>query len=88
MSLYCLVHGSTQNAACWNLLAPELERRGHRTVRAELPTDEPEAGARCYAEVILKSIPRQADDVVLVGHSAAGLFPADDPRSALKCQKE
>jgi hypothetical protein len=41
MSLFCLVHGSTQSAACWDLLIPKLERRGHDVVRMNLPTDEP-----------------------------------------------
>jgi hypothetical protein len=32
MSLFCLVHSSTQNAACRDLLAPKLEERGHDIV--------------------------------------------------------
>src|ERR1019366_9764710 len=27
MSLFCLVHGSTQNASGWAMLVPELQRR-------------------------------------------------------------
>lgn len=74
MSTFCLVHGSAQDARCWNLLVPELESRGHQTIRTRLPADEPEAGAKRYAGIILKSIPDNADDVVLVGHSASGYF--------------
>jgi len=74
MSLFCLVHGSTQNARCWDLLVPELERRGHRIVRAELPTDEAQADSNRYAQVILSCIPKTSEDVTVVGHSASGYF--------------
>ena len=74
MSLFCLVHGSTQNAACWDLLIPKLERRGHDVVRMNLPTSEPEASATRYAEVVAASIPRDCDDAIVVAHSASGLF--------------
>lgn len=74
MSLFCLVHGSTQDARCWDLLAPELERRGHRIVRAELPTDEAQADSSRYAQVILSCIPKTFDDVIRVAHSASGYF--------------
>jgi pimeloyl-ACP methyl ester carboxylesterase len=72
MSTFCLVHGSTQDACCWNLLAPELEKRAYQIVRPALPTDEPTAGVERYAGIILKSIPDEAGDVVVVGHSASG----------------
>jgi Alpha/beta hydrolase family len=74
MSLFCLVHGSTQNAACWDLVTPELVQRGHEVVRMNLPTDEPEASATRYADVIAEAIPAGRDDAVVVAHSASGLF--------------
>ena len=74
MSLFCLVHGSTQNASCWDLLIPELAQRGHEAVRMNLPTNEPEASATRYADVIAKTIPAGRDDTVVVAHSASGLF--------------
>jgi pimeloyl-ACP methyl ester carboxylesterase len=83
MSLFCLVHGSTQNAACWDLLIPELERRGHDIVRMNLPTNEPEASATRYAEVIAGSIPLDCDDAIIVAHSASGLFLPLVPQSRL-----
>ena len=72
MSLFCLVHGSTENAAGWDLLVPELESQGQRAVRAELPTDDPQADAGRYADAILSAIPADAEDVLLVGHSGSG----------------
>ena len=74
MSIFCLVNGSTQNPLCWKLLVPELEKHGHRTITPSLPTDEPDASATRYAEVIAQALEDAGDDVVLVGHSASGMF--------------
>jgi len=74
MSLFCLVHGSTQNASCWDLLIPGLERRGHDAMTVNLPTNEPEASATQYADVISEVLPAHRDDAVVVAHSASGLF--------------
>lgn len=74
MSLFCLVHGSTQNASCWDLVIPELEQRGHEVVRMNLPTNQPQASATRYAGVIAEAIPRDRDDAVVVAHSTSGLF--------------
>ena len=74
MGVFCLVHGSTQNASGWDLLVPELHRRGHRTITATLPVDEPEASATRYADAIVEVLPPDCSDLVLVGHSASGLF--------------
>jgi pimeloyl-ACP methyl ester carboxylesterase len=74
MSLFCLVHGSTQNASCWDLLMSELEKRGHEVARVNLPTNEPEASATRYADVIAQAIPADRCDAVVVAHSASGLF--------------
>ncbi len=74
MSLFCLVHGSTQSASCWDLLIPKLEQRGHDVVRMNLPTNEPAASATRYADAIAAAIPADRGDVVVVAHSASGLF--------------
>ena len=62
--MFCLVHGSTQNASCWDLLIPKLEQRGHETVRMNLPTNEPEASATRYSDVIAEAIPAVESDAV------------------------
>jgi pimeloyl-ACP methyl ester carboxylesterase len=80
MSLFCLVHGSTQNASCWDLLIPRLEKCGHQVVGVNLPTNEPEASATRYAEVIAAAIPADRDDAIVVAHSASGLFLPLVPR--------
>lgn len=74
MSVFCLVNGSTQNPLCWKLLIPELEKHGHRTITPSLPVDEPAASGTRYAEVIAQALADAGDDVVLVGHSASGMF--------------
>ncbi len=85
MSLFCLVHGSTQNASGWDLLIPELERRGHETVRMNLPVNEPDASATHYADVIAEAIPPDRTDAIVVAHSASGLFlPLVPSRRAVK----
>jgi len=74
MSTFCLVNGSTQNPLCWQLLIPELEQHGHQTITPSLPVDEPAASGTRYAEVIARALEDAHDDVVLVGHSASGMF--------------
>lgn len=43
MAVFCLVHGSTQDASGWALLVSELRNRGHEGVCANLPVNEPDA---------------------------------------------
>ena len=73
---FLLVHGSTQSPRGYDRLATALERRGHRTVAADLPRDRPEWTADRYAEVAREQA-RGLTEPVLVVHSAAGaLAPA------------
>lgn len=75
MSLFCLVHGSTQSAKGWDLLIPELEKRGHQTMTVDLPTNARDASATHYADVIVQALEGiNHGDVVVVGHSASGMF--------------
>jgi pimeloyl-ACP methyl ester carboxylesterase len=74
MSTFCLVNGSTQNPLCWKLLVPELVKHGHQTLTPSLPVDEPAASGARYAEVIAQALEDAGDDVLLVGHSASGMF--------------
>ena len=74
MSIFCLVNGSTQNPLCWKLLIPELEKHGHQVITPSLPVDEPASSGTRYAEVIAQALKDAGDDVVLVGHSASGMF--------------
>jgi pimeloyl-ACP methyl ester carboxylesterase len=73
VTTFALVHGAWHGAWCWDLLVPELERRGGRALALELPCEDPEAGCSAYAEVVLRALPAGDEDVVLVGHSLGGL---------------
>ena len=74
MATFCLVHGSTQSAAGWDRLVSELEQRGHGTIVPTLPANEPGASASRYAEVIVQALPSEVSDIIVVAHSASGLF--------------
>jgi pimeloyl-ACP methyl ester carboxylesterase len=70
---FALVHGAYHGAWCWDDLRRELQREGHETSAADLPCEDPDAGVERYADEVMESIPTSAHDVVLVGHSLAGL---------------
>jgi pimeloyl-ACP methyl ester carboxylesterase len=50
-----------------------LEKRGHTAVAPDLPIEDDHAGALENARVVADAIPTGEDDVVVVGHSLAGL---------------
>lgn len=74
MSLFCLVHGSAQGPSGWDLLVPQLAKLGHETVCADLPTNEPDASATRYAEVIAESLKGSKERAIVVASSASGMF--------------
>ena len=85
MADFVLVHGGLHGASCWDLLRPELERRGHRTFAMDLPIDQPGVTMDGYATAALKAIEGQvADDAFLVGHSMGGMVI---PRMAARMPK-
>lgn len=71
VSVFALVHGSMHGAWCWRDLIPELERRGHRALAADLPCDDGSAGLAEYAAAVEAQL-GAARDVILVGHSMGG----------------
>ena len=78
MAIFVLVHGSFHGAWCWSKLAPELEALGHRAVTLDLPAqgddETPIADVTFEMNVnrVAEVIGRQAEPVVLVGHSLGG----------------
>jgi len=77
-----MVHGGGFGAWCWERVIPELEARGHRTATVDLTAEDQAAGAARCAEVVSDTF-AAIDDLVLVGHSLAGviipLVPARHP---------
>lgn len=73
MTTFALIHGSTHSARAWDLVKAELERSRHAVVTPELPSDEPEASATRYADLIAASV-SPIESPVVVAHSAAGWF--------------
>jgi pimeloyl-ACP methyl ester carboxylesterase len=75
MSTFVLVHGAWHGGWCWEPLAAELERRGHRTVVMDLPVDDGSATFLDYRDAVLDAWPAQDDttEVVLVGHSLGAM---------------
>ncbi|OBF15711.1 alpha/beta hydrolase [Mycobacterium sp. ACS4331] len=74
MSTFALVHGAWHGAWCWELLIPELHRRGHRAIAVDLPCDDPAATLSDYADVVTAALDDDVDgdSVVVVGHSLGG----------------
>lgn len=73
MATFALVHGAWHGAWCWDLLTPELMRRGHRVVAPDLPAEEPSATLQTYADIVCTALDGLGgDDVVVVGHSLGG----------------
>ncbi len=68
-----LVHGAYHGAWCWDLVRPELARRGHAVVTADLPCETSTAGADRYASAVVDAMSPATERAVLVGHSLGGL---------------
>ena len=75
MSTFVLVHGGAHQSWHWHRLRPLLEQLRHDTIAPDVPMDDPAAGAGDWADVIVEAISRAGDrdDIILVGHSLAGL---------------
>jgi len=72
MATFGLVHGAWHGAWCWDQLVPELERRGHTAIGMDLPCEDHDATFFDYADSVAAAL-GDAPDVVLVGHSMAGI---------------
>src|SRR5690606_19471633 len=73
MTTYVLVHGAWHGPWAWERLVPHLHRAGARTLTPALTLDG-DAGLHDHAAEVVACL-REAggDEVVLVGHSYAGL---------------
>jgi pimeloyl-ACP methyl ester carboxylesterase len=70
---FVLVHGGNHGAWCWDLLRPELERRGHATVAVDLPGHGGRATQAATLEGYRDAVVEQVEPGdILVGHSMGG----------------
>jgi pimeloyl-ACP methyl ester carboxylesterase len=81
MSTFVLVHGAWQSTGTWDRLVPLLEKHGHKAITpvlSGLGTDQgrlsPEITLHQHVEDVSLELSRFADDVILVGHSYAGMI--------------
>jgi pimeloyl-ACP methyl ester carboxylesterase len=81
MSTFVLVHGAWQSTATWDLLAPLLEKQGHRVmtpVLSGLGTDRGRLSQhltlRQHVEDVSLELSGSPEPVILVGHSYAGMI--------------
>ena len=77
MTTFCLMHSSGQGPEGWKLLVAELERRGHNALTPAFDVSRTDEGLVYHAETIVGALLRsgvRSQDVVLVAHSAAGMY--------------
>ena len=76
---FVLVPGAWQGPYAWQLVKQELEAQGQTVVVVELPghgadqTDPATLTLNAYRDKVVAAITAQPDNVVLVGHSLAGM---------------
>lgn len=88
---FILVHGAWHGAWCWHRLTPLLEARGARVVAPDLPsmaTDPAPADQvtlASWARFVADIVERQAEPVVLVGHSRGGIVVSQAAELVPEC---
>jgi pimeloyl-ACP methyl ester carboxylesterase len=73
MAAFVLVHGSAQNASCWERVASRLRARGHAVTAPDLPKQRPEWRLEDYAAEVARSADG-AGHPVMVAHSFSGVL--------------
>jgi pimeloyl-ACP methyl ester carboxylesterase len=79
MSTYVLVHGAWHGGWCWDKIVPLLQQAGHTAVALDLPghgkdqTPVSAVSLDAYVDRVREAVDAQAEPVILVGHSMAGV---------------
>ncbi len=79
MAHYILIHGAWHGAWCWEKIAPMLQEKGHTVVTPDLPghgkdkTPVKSITFKHYLECIESHLLAAPQEVILVGHSMAGM---------------
>ncbi len=77
---FLFIHGGWAGGWCWEQLAPELERAGHRVLTPDLPghgnDSQPVAQhtLATYVDFVVDLLDRERDPVILVAHSSGGII--------------
>lgn len=71
MAVFVLIPGAGGNAAYWDRLVPELERRDHEAIAVDIEEDDPALGLPEYADIVSDAIGERRN-VVLVAQSLGG----------------
>jgi len=72
MSDFVLIHGSGQNAGCWERVGGLLTAHGHEVTAPDLPKQAPDWGLAEYAAEIARSV--RGPETIVVAHSFSGVF--------------
>ncbi len=72
MARFVLVHGSGQNATCWERVAAILRGRGHDVAAPDLPKAPERDTLDGHARRIAAAVP--GADAIVVAHSLSGIF--------------
>lgn len=79
MATFILIHGAWHGGWCWERVAKELALRGHEALCPDLPgmgndtTPLKDVSLALWADHVAGLASRQAEPVVLVGHSRGGI---------------
>ncbi|PSR54991.1 hypothetical protein AHMF7605_16510 [Adhaeribacter arboris] len=76
---YLFVHGAWHGAWCWDKVIPLVQAKGHTAIAIELPGHgqdierTSEVSLKDYVNAVMKTANEQEGEVLLVGHSMAGM---------------
>jgi pimeloyl-ACP methyl ester carboxylesterase len=73
MTTFVLIPGAGGAAEYWQLVEPELEKRGHTAISVGLPGPDDNAGIAEYADLVVDAVNGAAtEDLAVVGQSLGG----------------
>lgn len=73
VATFVLIPGAWHGAWCWERVAPLLRDAGQGVIAVDLPCEDVSRGCAAYRDVVIEVVGGDADDLVIVGHSAGGL---------------
>lgn len=71
MATFACIHGAGGWGSDWDLVAAELEPRGHEVVGVDLPCEQ-EVGLGAHVQAVVDAVNGRSGDLVVVGQSLGG----------------